>query len=212
VLAGDHLKAASDLDLPLVGVGLFYRQGFFRQELVPGSGQVERYHDLTGAEMVGLRPCPAPRPRSTWAMSGGGPGLAGRRRPGAAVPARHPRRRQLRAADHITDRLYGGDQEHRVRQEMILGVGGVRALRSMGMAPRVYHLNEGHAGFLALERIRAHIVSTGVDLRTAVDAVRQGLVFTTHTPVPAGIDRFPRELIETYLGGWAAAIGVESTS
>ena len=208
VLAGDHLKAASDLDLPLVGVGLFYRQGFFRQELVAGSGQVERYHDLTGAD-IGLQPVPG----------GAATVHVGDEQVAVRVWRADVGRVPLflldtlvegnsERATHITDRLYGGDQEHRVRQEMVLGVGGVRALRAMGLAPRVYHLNEGHAGFLALERIRAHMVSTGVDLATAVDAVRKGLVFTTHTPVPAGIDRFPRDLIDTYLGGWCEALGV----
>jgi glycogen phosphorylase len=208
VLAGDHLKAASDLDLPLVGVGLFYRQGFFRQELVAGSGQVERYHDLTAAS-IGLRRVPGAA--ATVYVGDETVAVQVWRADVGRVPLflldTHVDGNSDRAR-HITDRLYGGDQEHRVRQEMILGIGGVRALRSMGMAPRVYHLNEGHAGFLALERIRAHIVSTGVDLTTAIDAIRQGLVFTTHTPVPAGIDRFPRELITTYLGGWAEAIGV----
>ncbi len=208
VLAGDHLKAASDLDLPLVGVGLFYRQGFFRQELVPGSGQVERYHDLT-AESVGLQLVPG----AAASLIVGDENVAVRvwRADVGRVPLflldTHVEGNSERAR-HITDRLYGGDQEHRVRQEMVLGIGGVRVLRAMGLAPRVYHLNEGHAGFLALERIRAHMVSTGVDLASAVESVRQGLVFTTHTPVPAGIDRFPRELIETYLGGWAAGLGV----
>ena len=208
VLAGDHLKAASDLDLPLVGVGLFYRQGFFRQELVPGSGQVERYHDLS-AETIGLTKVVG----AAASVHVGDELVAVQvwRADVGRVPLflldTHVDGNSERAR-HITDRLYGGDQEHRVRQEMILGIGGVRALRSMGLAPRVYHLNEGHAGFLALERIRAHMVSTGVGLRDAVDAVRQGLVFTTHTPVPAGIDRFPRELIEAYLGGWAGGLGV----
>jgi glycogen phosphorylase len=208
VLAGDHLKAASDLDLPLVGVGLFYRQGFFRQELVPGSGQVERYHDLT-AEMIGLRKVPGAA--ATVYVGDDTVAVQVWRADVGRVPLFLLDTQVAGNSDraiHITDRLYGGDQEHRIRQEMILGIGGVRALRSMGMAPRVYHLNEGHAGFLALERIRAHIVSTGVDLPTAIDAIRQGLVFTTHTPVPAGIDRFPRELIQSYLGGWADAIGV----
>ncbi|MFP3907802.1 MAG: alpha-glucan family phosphorylase [Acidimicrobiales bacterium] len=208
VLAGDHLKAASDLDLPLVGVGIFYRQGFFRQELVAGSGQVERYHDLTG-ESIGLRLVPGAA--ATVHVGDERVAVQVWRADVGRVPLflldTHVDGNSERSK-HITDRLYGGDQEHRVRQEMILGIGGVRVLRSMGMAPRVYHLNEGHAGFLALERIRAHMVSTGVDLHTAVEAIRQGLVFTTHTPVPAGIDRFPRELIETYLGGWAEALGV----
>lgn len=208
VLAGDHLKASSDLDLPLIGVGIFYRQGFFRQELVPGTGQVERYHDLD-AEMIGLQRVPG----AAVTVDVGDEVVAVQvwRADVGRIPLflldTHVEGNSERAR-HITDRLYGGDQEHRVRQEMILGVGGVRALRAMGLSPRVYHLNEGHAGFLALERIRAHMVSTGVDLDAAVRAVSRGLVFTTHTPVPAGIDRFPRDLMEAYLGNWAEGLGV----
>jgi len=209
VLAGDHLKAASDLDLPLIGVGIFYREGFFRQELVPGTGQVERYR-IVDPEMVGLRAMPGAA--ATVHLAGETVAVRVWRAEVGRVPLylldTHVDGNSERSR-RITDRLYGGDQEHRIRQELVLGVGGVRALRSMGMAPRVYHLNEGHAGFLALERIRAHLVSTGVSFDEAVAAIRQGLVFTTHTPVPAGIDRFPRELVQTYLGNWAAGFGVE---
>ncbi len=208
VLAGDHLKAASDLDLPLVGVGLFYRQGFFRQELVAGTGQVEHYRDVD-ARAVGLQLVPG----AAATVQVGDEAVAVRvwradvgRVPlyllDTDVPGNSERAR------HISDRLYGGDQEHRIRQELILGIGGVRALRSMGLAPRVYHLNEGHAGFLALERIRAHVVSAGGDIHDAIEAISEGLVFTTHTPVPAGIDRFPRDLMAEYLGGWAEGLGV----
>lgn len=208
VLAGDHLKAASDLDVPLVGVGIFYRQGFFRQELVPGTGQVEHYTDVD-PDLVGLTLVPGAA--ATVHLNGETVAVRVWRADVGRIPLylldTHVDGNSERAR-RITDRLYGGDQEHRIRQELVLGVGGVRALRSMGMAPRVYHLNEGHAGFLALERIRAHLVSTGASFADAVDAIRQGLVFTTHTPVPAGIDRFPRELISSYLGNWAASFGI----
>ncbi|HSL58853.1 MAG TPA: alpha-glucan family phosphorylase [Acidimicrobiales bacterium] len=209
VLAGDHLKAASDLDAPLVGVGLFYRQGFFRQELVTGSGQVEHYTDVDPG-LVGLTLVPGAA--ATVHLAGETVAVRVWRADVGRIPLflldTHVDGNSERSR-RITDRLYGGDQEHRIRQELVLGVGGVRALRSMGMAPRVYHLNEGHAGFLALERIRAHLVATGVSFAEAVDSIRQGLVFTTHTPVPAGIDRFPRELIATYLGNWSASFGID---
>ena len=107
----------------------------------------------------------------------------------------------------VTDRLYGGDSHHRLRQEIILGIGGVRALRALGIDPQVFHSNEGHAGFLSLERIREH-VAAGCAFAVAVEAVRAGGVFTTHTPVPAGIDRFERALMEKYFSGFAAECGV----
>src|SRR5690606_8336225 len=108
----------------------------------------------------------------------------------------------------ITDRLYGGDTEHRLRQEILLGIGGVRALDALGVDAQVFHTNEGHAGFLGLERIRQLVVNDGLSYRQAIEAVRGGSLFTTHTPVPAGIDRFPRELIERYFSGWAAEVGI----
>jgi len=108
----------------------------------------------------------------------------------------------------VTDRLYGGDVEHRLRQEMLLGIGGVRALESLGVPVHVFHTNEGHAGFLGLERIRTHMERDDLSFPEALQAVRAGAVFTTHTPVPAGIDQFPRELIEKYFSSWAASCGV----
>ena len=107
----------------------------------------------------------------------------------------------------VTDRLYGGDSHHRLRQEIVLGIGGVRALRALGIDPQVFHSNEGHAGFLSLERIR-ELVAAGCTFAAAVEAVRPGGVFTTHTPVPAGIDRFERALMEKYFSGFAAECGV----
>jgi starch phosphorylase len=111
--------------------------------------------------------------------------------------------------DGVTDRLYGGDVEHRLRQEIVLGVGGVRLLAELGVDAEVFHSNEGHAGFLTLERIRRAIVDDGLSFDDAIASVRPGGIFTTHTPVPAGIDRFPRELMERYFGGWAAECGVD---
>jgi len=209
VLAGDHLKAASDHDLSLVGIGLFYRQGFFRQEIQQEVGQIEHYHDLD-PHLIGLEQVPGARTT----VQIGGEAVA------VQVWKANVGRISLylldthvegnsEAAMHITNRLYGGDQEHRLRQELVLGIGGVRVLSAMGMTPHVFHLNEGHAGFLALERIRAHIINTGESLDTTVNTLRQSMVFTTHTPVPAGIDRFSRELIDRYLSHWCQSVGVE---
>jgi starch phosphorylase len=204
ILAGDHLKAASELGMSLVGVGLFYREGFFRQRIADGS-QVEDYPPVApedlGAVDTGLTvtvPFPG---RSVvcriWHMDVGRTRLV---LLDTDVPANA-------AADRkITDRLYSGDRQHRLEQELILGVGGTRALAALGWDLPVYHLNEGHAGFLVLELIDRAIENG--DLAAAVDTVRPGLVFTTHTPVPAGIDRFDRALIEPYLALWAAKWGI----
>jgi len=204
VLAGDHLKASSDLEIPLVGVGLFYRQGFFRQHLDEGR-QAERYWTVdpeslgaVATDIVVTVPMPGRDVAArVWRMDVG-------RTPlillDTAVAPNGEADRQ------ITDRLYGGGRRHRLEQEMVLGIGGARALVALGWATAVHHLNEGHAGFLALELIDRAIVDG--DLTAAADAIRPGLVFTTHTPVPAGIDRFERELIEPYLTTWADDWGV----
>ncbi len=208
VLAGDHLKAASDLGVPLVGIGLFYRHGYFRQSLSIDGWQQERYPDLDPHGMA-LVPCDdvlvevdlAGRPlvARVWKAEVGRISLY---LLDADVDANPP---DLRG---VTDRLYGGDTEHRLRQEILLGMGGVRALDALGIDAQVFHTNEGHAGFLGLERIRQLVKDPGLSYREAIEAVRAGCVFTTHTPVPAGIDRFPRELIEQYFAGWAAEVGI----
>jgi glycogen phosphorylase len=208
VLAGDHLKAASDLGVPLVGVGLFYRHGYFRQELSVDGWQQERYPDLDPYAMA-ITMCDGVRIEVDLA---GQPLIAQVWR---ADVGRVPL--YLLDADvdenpddvrRVTDRLYGGDVEHRLRQEILLGIGGVRALHAVGVSPQVFHTNEGHAGFLGLERIRQAIVDQGLSYAEAIEAVRAASIFTTHTPVPAGIDRFPRELIEKYFAGWAAECGL----
>lgn len=205
ILAGDHLKASSDLNIPLVGVGLFYRHGFFRQHVDEGH-QTEEYRTL--------------EPESSGAVDTDI--IVTVPMPGRAVAARvwqtDVGRTPLILLDtevagnseadrSITDRLYGGDRRHRLEQEMVLGVGGARALAALGRDVSVHHLNEGHAGFLALELIDRLIVDG--DLDAAVSAVRHGLVFTTHTPVSAGIDRFERRLIAPYLAIWASRWGIE---
>ncbi|MGQ0744820.1 MAG: alpha-glucan family phosphorylase [Acidimicrobiales bacterium] len=208
VLAGDHLKSANGLGLPLVGVGLFYHQGYFRQELDADGWQQERYVELDPFAMA-----LTPMDGVTITVDLAGSPLSAR-----VWRAQVGRIRLFlldsdvdandQAGRSVTDRLYGGDTEHRLRQEILLGVGGVRALGALDCWPQVFHTNEGHAGFLGLERIRRAITEDGLSFDEAVEAVRAGTVFTTHTPVPAGIDRFGRPLMEKYFGSWAADCGI----
>ncbi len=208
VLAGDHLKAASDLGVPVTGIGLFYRHGYFRQSLSMAGWQQERFPDLDPFAMAltlmdGVRVtvdlAGTTLTAQVWRADVG-------RTPlyllDADIDDNDPDTRA------VTDRLYGGDSEHRIRQEILLGMGGVRALEALGVDAQVFHTNEGHAGFLGLERIRTLVQREGLTFAEALEAVRAGCVFTTHTPVPAGIDRFPRELIEKYFSGWAADCGI----
>ena len=205
ILAGDHLKAASDLGLPLVGVGLLYRCGYFRQSLNAAGWQQERYPVLSSNELPVTRLLDASGNPQEISVNVGG------REVYASIWVASVGRIPLLMLDtdrddndpearNITDRLYGGGTEHRLAQEVVLGIGGIRALRryceiSGRPQPDVYHCNEGHAGFLGFERIREYRAA-GYDLQTAIELTRAGTVFTTHTPVPAGIDRFDRSLIE----------------
>jgi starch phosphorylase len=219
ILAGDHLKSASDLGVPIVGVGLFYRAGYFRQSLSRDGWQQETYPVLD----------PDGLPLSLLREADGSPvvirvGLPGGRTLHAHVWRADVGRVPLLVLDsdveenealerEVTDRLYGGGGEHRLQQELLLGVGGVRALRAFSRItgapePEVFHTNEGHAGFLGLERIRELVQSQGLTFDEALSAARAGTVFTTHTPVPAGIDRFPRDLVAQYFGGDNAVAGV----
>lgn len=207
VLAGDHLKSAGDLAVPLVAVGLFYRHGYFHQELTVDGWQTERFDDVDPHSL----PLTAMDPTVEVDLAG---------RPLLLRIWRAqlgPTHIYLLDADLpenpedlrlVTDRLYGGDVEHRLRQEIVLGVGGVRALDALGEPVAVFHTNEGHAGFMGLERIRMLMERDGLGFDEAFDAVRAGSVFTTHTPVPAGIDQFPRPLIERYFADWTRACGV----
>ena len=222
ILAGDHLKAASDLGVALVGVGLLYKHGYFKQSLSREGWQQETYPVLDPDELpiTPLREADGSRATVTIAMPDG-PDLVARifvaqvgRVPLLLLDSDVEENPQhLR---EVTDRLYGGTSEHRLRQEVLLGVGGVRALRVYSRltgapAPEVFHTNEGHAGFLGLERIRELTVAEGgpgLDFDTALEVSRAGTVFTTHTPVPAGIDRFPRDLVKQYFGGNSPVPGV----
>jgi starch phosphorylase len=206
ILAGDHLKAASDLGLPLVAIGLLYAEGFFRQKLNADGYQEERFprldpHGLpltpTGLQ-VSVDMGDEVARLNVWQVEVGRINLY---LLDAAVDTNSP---EIAA---ITNRLYGGDNEHRIRQEIVLGIGGVRALRALGLHPQVFHTNEGHAGFLSLERIR-ELVESGLSFTEAIEVVRAGGVFTTHTPVPAGIDRFSRDLMEKYFTSFATSLGI----
>jgi starch phosphorylase len=209
VLAGDHLKAASALGVPLVGVGLFYKQGYFRQSLNSDGWQQETFPTLDPFGMAvtlleGLKItvdlAGTPLTAQVWRAD------VGRIRLYLLDSDIEENDEQGRG---VTDRLYGGGTEHRMRQEILLGVGGVRALDAAGETTQVFHTNEGHAGFLGLERIRRVIADDDLSFEQAIEATRAATVFTTHTPVPAGIDLFPRDLMEKYFGGWAKACGVK---
>ena len=211
ILAGDHLKAASDLGVPILAVGLLYHHGYFTQSLSPEGWQLEHYPSLDAGGL----------PLSLLKEDDGAPvkirvSLPGGRVLHAQLWVAQVGRVPLllldsdvadndTAARDVTDRLYGGGTDHRLMQELLLGVGGVRAIRAFcritGHAdPEVFHTNEGHAGFLGLERIR-ELTEARLSFDEALEAVRAGTVFTTHTPVPAGIDRFPVDMIERHFGG-----------
>ncbi len=205
ILAGDHLKAASDLGVPLIGVGLLYRHGYFTQSLSLEGWQAERYpaSDPNGLPLTLLRDGDGSAVRVHV-------GLGGDLTLSAQIWVAEVGRVPLLLLDsyvedndpslrEVTDRLYGGGTDHRLRQELLLGVGGVRALRAYCArtghpSPEVFHTNEGHAGFLGLERIREY-VRQGLDFDEALEMCRAGTVFTTHTPEAAGIDRFPLDLV-----------------
>jgi glycogen phosphorylase len=222
ILAGDHLKAASDLGVPLVGVGLLYKHGYFKQSLSREGWQQETYPVLDPDELpLSLLREPDGTRASVSIEMPGGPDLLARIWVASVgrVPLLLLDSDVEGNSDHyreVTDRLYGGTTEHRLRQELLLGIGGVRALRAYSRitgapAPEVFHTNEGHAGFLGLERIRELTVGTGgpgLDFDTALELSRASTVFTTHTPVPAGIDRFPRSLVEQYFGKTGPTAGV----
>ena len=213
LLAGDHLKSASDVGVPLVAVSLMYQEGYFRQTLNDGGWQQEFAEDNDFHNL----------PLSLERNEDGTPVLV------SAPHGDHEIQAQIWCAQvgrislylldtnidansladrNVTDQLYGGDLEMRIRQEIVLGIGGRRALRALGIDPLVYHMNEGHSAFLALERISELMQSNGMSFDEALEASRAGTVFTTHTPVRAGHDAFPTWLMERYLGTYAAGIGL----
>lgn len=211
VLAGDHCKEAADLGVPLVGVGFMYPQGYFLQRMTHDGWQEERYRRISWTEApIEAAVTPDGKPCITAVPLGDRTVLAAvwRVRLGRVrlflldtdLPENAPWDRELSA------RLYGGDRETRIQQEIILGIGGVRALRSLGITPAVWHLNEGHAAFVALQRIR-ELIEKGQSFQDALADVRRSTVFTTHTPVPAGHDAFPFHLVEKHLAGSWGDIG-----
>jgi glycogen phosphorylase len=210
VLAGDHLKAASDLGVPLVGVGLLYREGYFRQQLNADGWQQERYPAIDPHRMpLTLLPGGDDLPLKIEVD------LAGARCVAQVWRAKVGRIPLLLldcdvaenepAERGVSDRLYGGagGSEHRLRQEIVLGIGGMRALVAAGYECDVFHSNEGHAGFLGLERIRELVVGSRLTFSGALEAVRASTIFTTHTPVPAGIDVYTTDLMERYFSSFA---------
>ena len=216
ILAGDHLKSASDLGIPLVGIGLYYDQGYFRQRLDRDGWQHEEYIDVdhrllpmqpatrdglpvtveiqTRTGTIGARVWRTAVGRTTLLLLD------------SNVEGNSPEDREL------TARLYGGDDRIRIRQELLLGIGGVRALAELGISPGVIHLNEGHSAFAALELIRRRMEMEGISVEEATRRVASQVVFTTHTPVPAGHDRFAPELVEEHLGPLRDSVGMSYDS
>jgi starch phosphorylase len=217
VLAGDHIKSASDLGIPLVGVGLFYGRGYFRQRLDQNGWQQEEYLTTDVSQMpmepaIGKNGAPVVVQVDT---------ISGCLR--AKVWRVEVGRRDLFLLDsnlegnapgdrELTSTLYGGDRRNRIRQELLLGVGGLRALRAMGITPSVLHLNEGHSAFAVLEAVRLRMEEEGVSFDNAVSRVSREVVFTTHTPVPAGHDRFDAALLEEHLGLIREELGLSQES
>jgi len=213
VLSGDHIKSASELGVPLVAVGLFYDQGYFKQHLDLDGWQREEYLD-TKVENLPMEPALGPDGKAitveiqtrtgrllakVWLMRVGRVNLY---LLDCDVEGNSPEDREL------TSRLYGGDHRTRIRQELVAGVGGIRALRALGITPGVYHLNEGHSAFATIEAIRERMKHDGMSFDDALRDVAQHTVFTTHTPVPAGHDRFDGGLIEEHLGPLREELGI----
>jgi starch phosphorylase len=212
ILAGDHCKEASDLGVPLVGVGFMYPQGYFRQRITPEGWQEAAYAPFSREDSPIHPALTASGEPCRIAVEMGGRVVAAvvwkvlvGRVPlyliDTDVPENTPENRALSA------RLYGGDQEIRLCQEILLGIGGVRVLRALGLEPSVWHANEGHSAFLTLERMR-ELVQNGTSHAEASEIVRQSTVFTTHTPVPAGHDVFPHHLMDRYFAGFWDQIGL----
>jgi starch phosphorylase len=213
VLAGDHIKSASDLDIPLIGVGLFYGQGYFLQRLDLQGWQREEYLETDTGKL----------PMQPAIGVNGEPVVVEIATRGSSIRAKVWRvkvgRCDLLLLDsnvagnapedlETTSRLYGGDARTRIRQELLLGVGGYRALKAMGITPGVLHLNEGHSGFAVFEAIRTRMEEEGLDFYSAARQIPREVIFTTHTPVPAGHDRFDARLIEEHLGPLRDQLGI----
>lgn len=212
ILAGDHCKSASDLDLNFVAIGLLYRHGYFRQEIDRDGAQQaislnQNFHHLPIREvqrdganlLISVRILDRDVFAKVWQLNVGRVNLF---LLDTDIPENNAEDRL------ITAELYGGDQEMRMRQEILLGIGGVRTLSALGIEPDVFHMNEGHSAFLALERIRRRVADKKLDFYSALQIVASANVFTTHTPVPAGNDSFPKDMMRKYFGDFAKEIGI----
>ena len=215
ILSGDHLKSSSDQDYPLVGLGLLYQQGYFRQFLNPDGWQQERYplndfytlpitpvKDAAGQDLKVMVKLPTGNVSiQVWKLEVGRITLY-------LLDTNIPENVLPQDRD-ITDSLYGGDTDTRIRQEIVLGIGGMRALKAMGLQPTVFHMNEGHSAFLALEQIRRYVREDQLRFDEGLEAARASNVFTTHTPVPAGIDLFDPGLMYHYFSEYCSEIGID---
>ena len=215
VLSGDHLKSASDLGLPLVGVGLLYQEGYFHQYLSADGWQQESYpiNDLANLPLTLMRDAQGQPLRISVSLPG--------RELHAVIWRVQAGRVQLFLLDsnieenplpedrNLTDRLYGGDRRTRIRQEILMGIGGIRALDALGLRPTVCHMNEGHSAFLALERIRQLQHERNLSFTQARDITRASNLFTTHTPVPAGLERFEFDLVDEHFGEYSRELGLD---
>ena len=214
ILAGDYIKEASDMNVNLVAVGLLYRYGYFTQKLTPAGNQVAEYN---AQDFLKIPAEPVLNEDGTWKT-------IKVQMPGREMHARIWKvavgRTDLILLDtdfennapedrSVTHQLYGGDWENRIKQELLLGVGGVRALRAMGFNPTIYHYNEGHAAFAGLERLREYMQTGKLSLNEATELVRASSLYTTHTPVPAGHDAFDEATMGKYLGFYPQSIGID---
>ncbi len=214
VLSGDHCKEASDLNLPFIGVGFLYPQGYFTQRIDPDGVQQAEYEKIDFAEV----------PATPALDKSGNEILINVDLPGRTVYAKIWRIQVGRIPIYLMDtdvprnapqdrelsaRLYGGDREMRISQEIVLGIGGVRAVRALGYEPAVWHMNEGHSAFLGLERVRELVQGAGLNFNEAIEVVRANSLFTTHTPVPAGNDSFAFEMIEKYFWQYWGQLGID---
>jgi starch phosphorylase len=213
VLAGDHIKSASDLDIPLIGVGLFYGQGYFLQRLDGTGWQREEYlqtdvNQLPMQQAIGANGEPVVVEIAT--RNGSIRAKVWRAKVGRCDLLLLDSNVAGNAPEDLetTSRLYGGDARTRIRQELLLGVGGYRALKAMGITPGVLHLNEGHSGFAVFEAIRSRMEEEGLDFYSAARQIPREVIFTTHKPVPAGHDRFSPDLIEEHLGPLRDELGI----
>ena len=214
ILAGDYLKESSDMNVNLVAVGLLYRYGYFNQKLTPQGNQVAEYD---AQDFLKIPADPVTDSEGKWVT-------ISMQMPGRELHARIWKvavgRTDLYLLDtdfednipedrQVTHQLYGGDWENRLKQELLLGIGGIRALRALGINPQIYHCNEGHAAFIGIERLREFMQDRGLDYGEAMELVRASSLFTTHTPVPAGHDAFDEGMMSKYLGHYPARFGID---